>query len=107
MMEFIEKRTKKRVKSALPVHLISSATKGSPALVSSFNLSLNGICFQTELPLGPHEEVQLEFPTSSGKLQLNAEVIWKQENQHGCKFVDVDPITMSRLSQWLYPPFEP
>lgn len=91
----------------MPVSIISPAKNGICGIVSSFNISTDGICLQTELPLVLKERVELEIPTSVGKLKLKAEVIWNREDLHGCKFVDVDPKTHLLLSQWLYPPFEP
>lgn len=106
-MDFIEKRAEKRVKSSMPVCLVSPVQDSNTTMVPAFNLSVDGICLQTDLPLAQNERVNLELSTSVGKLRLNAEVIWSREDQYGCKFVDVDPTTRSLLSQWLYPPFEP
>ena len=106
-MDYSEKRIENRMKASMPVCLISPTKDGNTTIVSSSNLSVDGICLKTDLLLDQNERIELELSTSVGKLRLKSEVIWSRENQYECKFVEVDPITRGLLSQWLYPPFEP
>ena len=106
-MEFMEKRSEKRVPSKF---LISLKTQDNPDIivrVLSFNISAIGICFQSDLVLRVNERVELELPTSLGKLKLQAVIIWNRMNEYGCHFVDMEATAQRTLKQWLFPPFEP
>ncbi len=106
-MNIVEKRTEKRVKSILPISLMTQDNPSTVHAVSSFNISVDGICLQTNLALSQNEQIDLEIPTSLGKLQLHAVVVWTKLNEYGCQFIDIDATTKRKLAQWLFPPFEP
>ena len=106
-MKNVEKRTEKRVQAKFALILSLPGLQEALHEVESYNISADGLCFRTGLlfPIGTH--IELECPTSYGKLKLPAVIVWSRADEYGCRFEDLGPGVRNILKQWLFPPFEP
>lgn len=95
------------MKSATPVLLFTSDNPELPQQIMASRISVESINVQTDIMLGLNSQIRLEIATSLGKLTLQAIVVKHHADGYACQFVDMDPQTGQKLSQWLYPPFEP
>lgn len=95
------------MKSALPVLIFTSDNPDFPRQILATRISVEGINIQTEIRLALKSQITLEIATSLGKLTLQAIVVKQNPDGYACQFVDMDSRTAQKLSQWLYPPFEP
>ena len=106
-MNIVEKRAEKRVQSKLPISFVTQDNHDVVNMASSFNLSVEGICLETNVALPLNSIIELKLPTSFGNLNLQAVIVWNRLNEYGCHFINMDLSSISTLKQWLFPPFEP
>lgn len=95
------------MKSTLPVLIFTSDNPELPQPFLATRISVEGINIQTDILLALKSQITLEIATSLGKLTLQAIIVKQNTDGYACQFVDMDSRAAQKLSQWLYPPFEP
>ena len=104
-MDLSNKRSSLRFDSNLPVTLLSEQIPGKIGLAR--NVSLGGICFESDVNLPLGEQITLQLSTLAGMIELPVVVRRKKENQYGCEFAEVNLESAGILSQSFFPAYEP
>ena len=106
-MPFNERRAFARVGSKAPISLLLEAKPNVTYDGIAKNISASGVAFETDAPLRLKDRIVVRLDTIFGPVTLTAVVLRKAGSGYGCRFVDMNPDTQSKIQCWLFPPFEP